>query len=540
MTTATIIETLSERVIKVIERSHQFSLDPTDNKWNLTNSQLKTLQEVDDWSQDEDLLTYVIAGEAGVGKTTITQLITKLLRKYSMALLAPTHKACKVLSGMTGLEAVTAHALLGLRPNLDLADLDIHKLKFQQKEKAKIKEYDLIICDEASMVSSALKELIIKEATKSRTRIIFIGDRFQLPPPGEEVSPVFAEADHISYMDEPARQHPDNPLTLPLAALRNDMEPTDKSIKRVIDLAILFGMDEDTIQLLRDNPINMFKVLIRNKESVMNDKGEGYTIMKNVGEFDDKLLEAFEEVSVDEPNACRFLSFMNSRVRDKNLIIREKLFPDTCDNILNEGDWLLSYTSIFNETTKTKIITNSAEYKVKSITNGIKYHKMIDENGHSVEKALRVYHVKLKGITDNDTVISVVNPDDYHIYSELHDYFHQNGVAYGKWYPYYKFAHSALVLGDVPPLYKGQKVPKKHLDYAFGITVHKSQGSTFRNVYIDGKNIRDSYEISKSVFKKRYKREPEKADLLRFRKFVFQLMYVAVSRASNHVYIYTT
>jgi len=74
----------------------------------------------------------------------------------------------------------------------------LKKLKQEIKElkdsgEDKITDFDLIVVDEGSMVSTILLDYIKKKTALADTKIIFIGDKAQLPPVGEPFSPIWKE-----------------------------------------------------------------------------------------------------------------------------------------------------------------------------------------------------------------------------------------------------------------------------------------------------------------------------------------------------------
>jgi exodeoxyribonuclease V alpha subunit len=95
--------------------------------------------------------------------------------KYALA--APTGRAAKRLTEVTGQEASTIHRLLG-------AGIDPHsgELFFSKNEEDPLK-VDAVIVDEMSMVDVLLLHSLLK-AIPQRARLILVGDPDQLPPVG--------------------------------------------------------------------------------------------------------------------------------------------------------------------------------------------------------------------------------------------------------------------------------------------------------------------------------------------------------------------
>ncbi|MDO4377534.1 MAG: ATP-dependent RecD-like DNA helicase [Erysipelotrichia bacterium] len=121
---------------------------------------------------ENDLL--IVTGGPGTGKTTIVaamlDLAAKIYPHYSINLLAPTGRAAKRLSQLTGYDAKTIHSVL-------LWDKETGKFAKDEKDPLTT---DILIVDEFSMVDQYLFYRLLKAATYCR-KIIIIGDSDQLP-----------------------------------------------------------------------------------------------------------------------------------------------------------------------------------------------------------------------------------------------------------------------------------------------------------------------------------------------------------------------
>ena len=121
----------------------------------------------------------LVTSGPGTGKTTIVNGILSLYDqmglKYMLA--APTGRAAKRLTEVTGQEASTIHRLLG-------AGIDPHsgELVFAKDEEDPLK-VDAVIVDEMSMVDILLLHSLLK-ALPGHARLILVGDPDQLPPVG--------------------------------------------------------------------------------------------------------------------------------------------------------------------------------------------------------------------------------------------------------------------------------------------------------------------------------------------------------------------
>ena len=110
--------------------------------------------------------------------------------------MAPTHKAVGVLRSYlagAGLSPTwfpsTIHRLLRLKLK---RQRDIERCEETEQTAVALEHLGLVLIDEASMVDSTLLEISLRCAHPFRTRLVFVGDPAQLPPVGEPVSPVFS------------------------------------------------------------------------------------------------------------------------------------------------------------------------------------------------------------------------------------------------------------------------------------------------------------------------------------------------------------
>ncbi len=120
----------------------------------------------------------VITGGPGTGKTTTINTIIKYFESEGMDILlaAPTGRAAKRMSEMTGYEAKTIHRMLELSGGME------DRAGFERNENNPL-ETDVIIIDEMSMVDINLMHSLLK-AIVPGTRLILVGDVNQLPSVG--------------------------------------------------------------------------------------------------------------------------------------------------------------------------------------------------------------------------------------------------------------------------------------------------------------------------------------------------------------------
>lgn len=120
----------------------------------------------------------VLTGGPGTGKTTTLNAIIKILesKNLSISLAAPTGRAAKRMSELTGREAKTLHRLL----EVEWDERD--NQTFARNEKNPL-SCDVLIVDEMSMVDVLLFEALLR-AIRLGCRLILVGDADQLPSVG--------------------------------------------------------------------------------------------------------------------------------------------------------------------------------------------------------------------------------------------------------------------------------------------------------------------------------------------------------------------
>ncbi|HEY1573313.1 MAG TPA: ATP-dependent RecD-like DNA helicase [Pseudonocardiaceae bacterium] len=127
----------------------------------------------------------VLTGGPGCGKSfTVRSIVTLALAKRARVVLAaPTGRAAKRLTELTGHDAATVHRLLELRPGGDAA-----------YDRDRPLTADLVVVDESSMLDLLLANKLVK-AVAPGAHLLLVGDVDQLPSvgPGEVLRDLLAD-----------------------------------------------------------------------------------------------------------------------------------------------------------------------------------------------------------------------------------------------------------------------------------------------------------------------------------------------------------
>ena len=147
--------------------ARKVAIDFTDGQKQALNKVFKFLESDDNF--------FLLAGYSGCGKTTIAENIANACKA---TLLAPTNAAVNRLK-----EKID---------NLNLNYSTIHSALFAAGDKKNtfyvdktLKIRGIYIVDECSMIDKYVLEVLIKQATEKKCKLIFMGDSFQLEPVGQ-------------------------------------------------------------------------------------------------------------------------------------------------------------------------------------------------------------------------------------------------------------------------------------------------------------------------------------------------------------------
>lgn len=204
----------------------------------------------------------ILTGGPGTGKTATTNVIVQFIHEHNpkarVKLLAPTGKAAKRLSEMTGYEAMTIHRGLGLRI-------------FGKEKEIRTLDEDFVIVDEFSMTDAYLFNLLINHVG-DHTRLVLIGDYHQLPSVGPGL--ILRDLIHsgripVTELTEIFRQARESQLVVNAHKMQKGMTTKDRG-------GLRFDPKKgDSYFVERTNPVRIQDDIIESMKRFMK---KGYTL----------------------------------------------------------------------------------------------------------------------------------------------------------------------------------------------------------------------------------------------------------------------
>lgn len=526
----------------------------------------------------EDLSTYAmtLSGSAGTGKTTLTKEVIRAVRKTGKQVLAvaPTHKARRVLSAMINtssflrIPTTTVAGLLGKMR----AHGYIGTHNYKKGMDSKIGMYDFFIIDEISMVTSDDYAEIIELARSYEKKILFVGDHLQIPHPAQgfsvgqdgytlvkDLNPAFTEPAQ-ARLTQVVRNTADNPLIDVLAQIR-DLVGTGFSVRDIC---------------ADSNIVN----------------GKGYELIRERVDFLDKIREHAEEFRNGKTRVVCYtnnsvlqynklvrscLGYMESVVVGEILTGYNNVGPNNDLIVENGQDYTVTY---IRETEEHCVVANGKTYDNlhgKVLT--------IEEYGSSTEPCVQVFLLDLEEESNFDLLEDLVELAmkvnqkgstklDYRKYrtlkdqvvfmEDLHKYKGHiyTGTEFRQMHPFLHTKTTDVLTGKreiikselqekIDSMYPGIirariadgkeisgsecladqfEILEKDISYGYGLTSHKSQGSTYHTVFVDETDFNALRDGWSTRHKMKIDRNTERD----------RLKYVALSRPSTCCYIHVS
>lgn len=164
---------------------------------------LKRMQDFLDPSCKERF--FILKGAAGTGKTSLIKAVTEYLDQQERIfyLSAPTGRAAQIIGKKTGQPASTTHSLVYVaEPDEDGIVVTLRPKTNKEQaacvfiiDEASLINDSFYRCNDSFIVEQPLLSRLIDYANEGniKSKFLFIGDEYQLPPVGENYSPALNE-----------------------------------------------------------------------------------------------------------------------------------------------------------------------------------------------------------------------------------------------------------------------------------------------------------------------------------------------------------
>lgn len=382
---------------------------------------------------------HLLTGYAGSGKTTSMQAYAQAAKRSrkSIVLTAPTHKAVAVLSrklaeaGLGDIKCRTIHSLLSLTPKVQ-GDRQV----YSRKKNADVVMDDIVVVDECSMVSAELMVFIKRHLQQSS--VLFVGDPAQLPPVGEIASETFATASR-SHLDTVIRQGAGHPI---LAAAQTIRESQGK------------GMDWSWCKSISAPPIGIFRP----------------------ADPDAWMRKAFtsDEFAAD-PDSFRYLCWTNAKVAAVNKRVRQWRYGADIATPFMPGERALFRSPVMQG--ETLLVANNEEADVLTIERDVfRMEIPARDEAEGWETEIPSWRILVRRPDGTEQIVHMAE-DEKAMNKVLDRLTHEATECKARW-------------GDRHALIGAMA----KMQSIYALTVHTSQGSTFRNAFIDVPDIRRRVE----------------------------------------------
>lgn len=420
-----------------------------------------------------------LMGPPGTGKTTMVELMLaehihadrQAGNSDSMNVvgICLAHQAKKVL-GERIPNVFTFAKAYGLKEKIDKAT-GKRTFEFDKNvDKGSIigdKEVPVFVHDEVSQYTQEMIDIVM-ERTSMFSKVIFIGDRAQLPPIDPENklgkdadSPIFrmdipAHCTHI--LDERVRQKAGNKILSLCDVIRGE----------------IFGLQR----------LNVVREAMAQNQL---ENGLGYDNIK----YSDIL----DHIDPNDIERTRLIAFRNDAINRFNPMIRNHLLNNPSESLV-DGDLVCMTDNFYKEDDQgypLYVLQNSDTFKVYNVTT---FMKKVNAGG--MQYMVECYSADIINRNGKFIVPTMKGAVEYNrALEELKSKCFSREI---QWPEFYKFQDQFC-----------------QATYGYAVTAYKSQGSTYKNVYLD---VRDILSVK---------------PLTRKRKL--QTLYTAISRASDAVHI---
>lgn len=405
----------------------------------------------------------VLRGYAGTGKTYLLGiLVTNYKEKYpshNVCMTAPTNKAVKELKkatdfGRSDIGFSTLHSLLGLREQINR----FGKLEYKpdRSKPNKLQAVHLLIVDEVSMLNTELFDMLTDHTNSFSLRIIFTGDPKQIPPVSQdECMPFKKEAQEMYDMTvcdltEIIRQNTGNPIIEGTLKIRTALARPD-----------------------------IFPI----KRSTINEKGAMAFVSRTDPFFDELLYKHFLSHNFQmDSDYAKVIGWTNKTVNDMNSKIRSMIYPKDHHRRINEGEKLVMDGAYVDDNGKIVLTTND-----EIVVNSFTHEDEVINNGDYI---LKYYNTEVQyGGFDGEpikTTLKILHEDSQVLFDQILEVLIKDAKSK---------ARGSYQSAEAWTSYYGMLRYFAQIKYAYALTAHKAQGSTYRNVFVMDNDLNKNRQV---------------------------------------------
>lgn len=434
----------------------------------LNEGQQKACESIKSFIKSDDKI-FLLTGSAGTGKTSVIVHCLTEMGNCEIVFAATTNQAVSVIEKMLNkrlrTECITIHKLLKVKRKIDKEGKEMFQPTIDDENPLKliksrsIYSYDIIVIDEVSMMTKELCEKVIALSDKIPGKIIFIGDRAQLPPVNENSSYIFT-------------------IDIPHFELTQVMRNGGN----------ILNLSNQTRNLIIANKKISFKQV----------EGENVKLFRNKHE----LINNYIELAKDKKNIKLpiILTYTNKNCGEINKKIRNALFDNpthryvTGDIIVFNKFYVLK-SNIESYYTSQQVNISSVEissHKIENINFSIQFNDtkltdlLTELKNYSDNKSYKTWLLRT---CNNDRIITI-HDDDLKTYNKDIEIIKDYLINIKTYIDKKTNKNLAIIIEKLWNYYYHQFIDQfADIVYGYSITTHKSQGSTYPTVYIDMQDI---------------------------------------------------
>ena len=532
----------------------------------LNNKQKNTIELIEEFFLNKKYNYFYLFGYAGTGKTyLIARVVQKLLQDNifdHIFVCASTHKALNVISStfkvifseiqkeganvdISKLTFVTLQKLLEYKAIINIDDGKKVFKSISESRVLKKLEKKLIIVDECSMIAESMVNDLEKQSSMYGIKIIYLGDKAQLPPVQEKDSVIFTKIP------------PDYDYHVILTKIMRTKEPDIKDVCKIIrQWDIKEKLGEKLIEV--HNRKGAFK-LFHQKRDYINATWFK-TVIKLIKNDKSPIILTWKvNTSIAYNNAIRKVLYAEKNKNISNVISLQSdpnvsslrgdpnvssfqddpnvsSFQDSIDlDNFMVGD-LIIFNDFYGSPFDGSVFYTSDIAKIRQIKTDRKNlfiwaSHVFQEPSSDIENAYNVLLLKLDKIPlcflVDTLIIEKIHSDiceiDNKILHQIYAINHSHLTKYEEaqenirahieiFHKKWKVDKYSTAIWNL--FHKNIKDKYANIVFGYSMTTHKSQASTFSEVFVDSTNIFENHNIDEMK----------------------KCLYTAVSRASNELY----